>query len=150
MKKDLDKVGQNKPMAYETLAQLRDTEGHSIINLNFEYTGKDLQTVILRDSETHYYSGAFFVYDEDALTALLEERAEILRAVNWPTDPYDFILKVANNWAEEKTPLFDLVCDAFGDKNHIGRTDIKVPDNDHRYQAQYLEMLRSKERKLKL
>ena len=137
-------------MAYETLAQLRDAEGHSIINLNFEYTGKGLQTVILRDSETHYYSGAFFVYDEDALTTLLEARKDILEAAGWPTDAYDFVLKVANDWAEEKTPLFDLVCDAFGDKEHIGRTDIKVPDNDSRYQAQYLEMLRSTERKLKL
>lgn len=149
MKLDLDKVGKDKPMAYETLAQLRDAEGHSIINLNFEYTGKGLQTLILRDSETHYYSGAFFVYDEHALAELLNANTDILEIAGWPTEPQDFIRRVANEWAEEKTALFDLVCDAFGDKEHIGRTDKKVPDNDGRYQAQYLEMLRSKERKLK-
>lgn len=146
MLEDLYKVGKAKPLAYETQAELAGSCGHDLQKLAAELAAAGRKILLLSDRETVIYSGALYVYDEEALAFLLAKRAAVLRDAGLPATPEAFVRAVAARWIPEKTALFDLIADAFGDKEHPGRTDVRVPDEDARYQPAYLAMLREKER----
>lgn len=143
MLSDLYNLSENKFMAYETCLSLEKEYGKDLDVLRLEFENKGHKVIILSDAECNFYGGAFFVYNEAALTAHLTAHKDVLDEFEWPADPAAFIIKVASSWAPEKTDLFDIVSDAFGDEDHPGRTDTPVPDHDERYQPQYLEMLRT-------
>ena len=93
-------------------------------------------------------SGALYAYYDEGLAELLTKNAAILKQYGWPTTPEDFVRRLAIVWAEEKTALFDIVSDSFGNYSHPGRTDVKVPDDNGGFQPRYMDMLREKERRM--
>lgn len=143
MLSDLYNISETKFMAYETCLSLEKEYSKDLDELRAEFEAQGHSVLILSDAECNFYGGAFFVYDEEALAAHLTKHQDVLTAYEWPSEPRAFIIQVASSWAPEKTDLFDLVSDAFGDKDHPGRTDTPVPDHDERYQPQYLDMLRA-------
>lgn len=127
---DFTKVSAGKPVGYETLKFLTVQCGLDPEKLKGELEGRGLKTLLLAGSACSMSSGALYAYDEAALSELLRDRASVLAARNWPVTPEDFIRRIAIDWAEEKTPLFDLIADAFNNKDHPGRTDavVSMPD----------------------
>jgi len=72
-----------------------------------------------------------YMWDTDALPALLDAQAALLTSQGWPTDPADFVHAVRgkpdrSNYVRPRTPLFDLIADAYGDKTNPGRTDCSL------------------------
>ncbi|NBO18512.1 MAG: hypothetical protein EBV03_04660 [Proteobacteria bacterium] len=67
----------------------------------------------------------FYAYDEASLRALLEtpRAQEVLKEAGWQATPEGFIEHIHRCLAAPKTPLFDLISDAFGSHLHAGRTD---------------------------
>lgn len=123
--KDLLLVGSQKPLGYLPIDTLVDLCKVDLKRLQKELEGRGLKTVYLKEGRgrCNIASGALFAYDESALRALLASRKDVLRAEGWPDDPAKFVHYVATKYAKFGTPLFDLVADAFSDKNNRGRTD---------------------------
>jgi hypothetical protein len=101
---------------------------------------------MLKGADCAMRAGALYAYDEQALAALLQQRAHILKENGWPAEPEAFVRKLAIEWAAEKTPLFDTIADTFNNKAHPGRTDVKVPDRHEYFSPQYLACLREREK----
>ncbi len=144
--RDLSEVGPQKPVGYELLRNFADYSQADMDGLVRRLEKKGLKVLILKDAECVMRSGALYAYHERALSAHLKKRAAVLAAGNWPTEPEAFVRKLALEWTPEKTPLFDTIADAFNNKAHPGRTDIKVPAQDEHYSQQYLSCLREKEK----
>jgi hypothetical protein len=64
-----------------------------------------------------------YLYHPSALETLLKKNAHILEAADWPTDPEEFIRRMTVEYAPIGTPLYDLIADAFGDKDNPCRSD---------------------------
>ena len=64
-----------------------------------------------------------YLYDVHALQELLQRNLDVLEAAGWPTDPEEFILRMNTEDAPLGTPLYDLIADAFGDKDNPCRSD---------------------------
>lgn len=72
-----------------------------------------------------------YMYDLNAMPALLDRNAPLLIEHGWPLDPGGFIDRIRGkidegNQVRPRTPLFDLISDAYGDKTNPGRTDCTV------------------------
>lgn len=142
------KVSAQKPVGYERIVFLKKDCGLDVAVLEKELQGRGLKTLLLNNAACSMRSGALYAYDEKALENFLTERVAILSAQNWPATPEGFIRRIAVDWAEEKTPLFDLIADAFNNKAHPGRCDVRVPDDsDPHWHPAYLAHLRTQEAK---
>lgn len=144
--KDLCAVGLGKPLGYDNFSLLANLSDDDIRGLRNALESRGLKTLVLRGPECAMRHGALYAYDEQALAALLQQRAGILLANNWPTDPEAFVRKIALEWVPEKTPLFDTIADTFNNKAHPGRTDVKVPDQHNYFTPGYLAYLKERER----
>ncbi len=62
-------------------------------------------------------SGALYVFDNENLKVFLasSQVAPILSRCNWPTEPKDFVHKVATEFGEP-AELYDLIATVFNDK----------------------------------
>jgi hypothetical protein len=140
------KVSALKPVGYETLGFLAGECGLDPCALRQELEARGLKTMMLTGPDCAMRSGALYAYDEKALAAFLESRAAVLAASEWPATPEAFIRRIAVDWAPEKTPLFDTIADAFNNKAHPGRTDVNVPEEDTRWNPEYLAYLRERAR----
>ena len=69
------------------------------------------------------------VADESALQAVLDRGRDVLASNHWPGDVEGFVRQVFIELAPARTPLYDLVADAYGDPHNPGRTNVAVrPD----------------------
>lgn len=121
--RDLERVGPHKPVGYMPLKFL-ELRGHSISELQKMFEAKGLKTCVLPPTDSGTYSGALYVYDEQALSKHLEHSKAILAEAGWPTDVESFIRDVDSVIAPTKTALFDVVADAFADTKNQGRTNV--------------------------
>lgn len=127
---DLRRVGPNKPLGFLAISRIY-SEGSSIKEMRSEAASKGLKTKLFpigipiaglgRFGVSLTSSGAFFVYDEEALRHFLDKNRNILEKNKWPTDPNKFINKVTSEDVPNKTELFDVVADAFADYKNTGR-----------------------------
>ena len=140
------RVSAQKPVGYETLSFLEQCKLDPAA-LEKELRGRGLKTLMLTGAACTMRSGALYAYDEAALQKFLEDRVEILSAQSWPVTAEGFIRRIAIDWALEKTPLFDLIADAFNNKSHPGRCDVPVPDSDSGWDPAYLAHLRAQDAK---
>ena len=143
---DLAAVGPEKPVGYDNLRAMRHWRAEDIAALRENLENRGLKTLLLKEKDCAMRHGALYAYDEKALQKLLTQRADILHKNGWPSEPEEFIRKIAREWVPEKTPLFDTIADTFNNRAHPGRTDVKVPKTHHHFSKQYLDCLREREK----
>lgn len=138
-------VGPGKPLAYvtyESIAQAGTTP--DALRKELESRGiRVLELEACKAFDNYVFAGSqyfkttepvptgrrgpiFYAYDEKALREVLSShtaRATLDRA-RWPHTPSAFIERQHRESAAVKTPLFDLISDCYGSKEHNGRTDI--------------------------
>lgn len=121
---DLFRAGAQKPLAYLPLRTIRDVCGYDPSFMQ-DVLENDwgLKTAVFESEKTWVESGALFVWHEASLRHFLNNRKDLLEKERWPKDPHEFVCHVAYKPVAPKTPLFDLIADAFGDKENRGRTD---------------------------
>lgn len=83
-----------------------------------------LGRTIGRDAGSVTMPGWVYMCHMPALQALLDRDREMLEAAGWPILPLDFIQRTRTETVDPKTPLYDLIADAYGDKLNPGRTDV--------------------------
>lgn len=127
---DLFRVGVKKPIAYLPLCTIQDVCGYCPAFMQ-DVLEKDwgFRTMIVNADESWVSSGALFVWDDASLSHFLKTRQNILRDVHWPETTVEFVRHVACHLVPQKTPLFDLVADAFDDPLNAGRTDMNETKN---------------------
>ncbi|KKU88134.1 MAG: hypothetical protein UY16_C0013G0044, partial [Candidatus Gottesmanbacteria bacterium GW2011_GWA2_47_9] len=98
----------------------------TVDDLTREAKSKGLRTLRLLEQESDVESGALYVYDETALQEHLERNKSILEAAGWPTTSEAFIRNLVVS-APQKTPLFDVIADAFADYTNPQRLKPGTP-----------------------
>lgn len=119
---DLRNVGINKALGY-LAKDIINACGIDPEEIKKELKERGICVVELNGRDTNIYSGAVYVYDLNMLKEILERNKSILEEHNWPTEPESFI-KNLKRQAPSNTKLFDIIADAFGDKNNSGRTNM--------------------------
>ncbi len=119
---DLYRVGPDKPLGYLPLSTIEQC-GIAASDLQTQLEEQGLKTFMVADKDCRTASGALYAWDEQALQALLTSRADILLAAQWPCEPAKFVQRVIDEVAPSAAPLFDLIADAFADKNNPWRSD---------------------------
>lgn len=120
---DLQRVGPDKPLSYLPASTLIKSNGEDplqVIQLARE-KGFFATAISKKDNS----DATIVVADTQSLSKLLEERKSVLEFHGWPTEIDAFIKRILTQNAPEKTDLFDLIADAFGDKTNEGRTDVE-------------------------
>jgi hypothetical protein len=124
--RDVFTVSAAKPVGFVQLGTVKMT-GQPVEDIVRELEAMDLRTLVFGEKDCQFYTGALYAFHQEALQAVLDRHAETLVAAGWPATADDFIRHLANHWAPEKTPLYDAVADAFGDKTNPCRTDVEIP-----------------------
>ncbi len=120
--RDIKEVGSNKPLGYLPLDTITDLCKEDPEKLAQEAEAKGLRTLIVMDREIcEIYSGALYVWDEDALKQLLLKNEDVLKLADWPKEPEAFVRKSMIVTADGWTLLFDLIADAYADYTNPGR-----------------------------
>ncbi len=114
----IEQVGPQKPIGYYPIP--KGTTEEQVHEMAKTYEAKGLMTHVLNRAGNF----TLYIYDKTALQTLLDKSQNILQAAGWPDLAEAFVLVVASENAKPKTHLYDLIADAFGDKNNPGRTTI--------------------------
>lgn len=123
---DLQRVGPQKPLGYLRLSTIQTYNQEDPLVLLQEARDRGFLAIIFEEKESPATGAALYVADTQALEALLEKHKGILEENGWPQEPEAFIRKVNIDWSTpSKTPLFDLIADAFADYTNPYRTDVK-------------------------
>lgn len=122
-------VGPDKPVGYKLLRDLALLSKTDPAQLQQRLEAKGLKTLILTGADCAMDGGALYAWDEDALAAFLDKNAGTLAQCGWPATPEAFIRQLAIDWAPPKTKLYDLIADAFGDKDNSGRSNAPANNN---------------------
>lgn len=133
---DITRVGEDKPLGYILLRTIRENHGDPEemaraarergLFAEVHYPGN---SPLSGGGENPFENaGDLMVADIESLRELLINNRGVLEEFGWPIDPYDFIEK--HRWEDPpfKTKLFDLIADAYADKNNPGRTDVSGPE----------------------
>jgi hypothetical protein len=119
---DLRNVGPEKPVGYLPLSTLTRYFGSNASEW-VQFAMQHHLEVLFPPSDRKGKVREIYLYHRDALQALLTQHTGILDAADWPSDPEEFIKRIAIEYVPEGTPLFDLIADAFGDKDNPCRSD---------------------------
>ncbi len=117
---DLRLVGSHKPLGYlpiETLIDICHVDPEAFAK---EMNARGLKTLRLNREESAVWSGALYVYDEHSLSQHLESHRELLQSEGWPTEAEAFVRNLRVH-AKTGTELFNVIADAFSDKDNPGR-----------------------------
>lgn len=126
-------VGPDKLVGYKLIEDLVQRAKVDPEKIKEQLEAKGLKTLMLTDEECSMRSGALYAWHEEGLSAFLAKHASALEQCNWPTEPEAFIRRLAVDWAPEKTKLFDIIADAFNNKDDRRRTDVKAPERGNHY-----------------
>lgn len=124
--RDIFAVSAAKPVGFVPLGAVR-AAGQAVADVARELRATGLQALVLPEKDCQFYTGALFVWQAQALQAVLDRHAATLGDAGWPATAEAFIRHIARHWAPEKTALYDAVADAFGDKANPCRTDVEIP-----------------------
>jgi hypothetical protein len=124
--RDIFTVSAAKPVGFVQLGTVK-VNGRPVDEIVRELEAMDLRAMVFSERECQFYTGALYAFHETALQGVLDRHATTLAAAGWPVTAGDFIRHLASHWAPEKTPLYDAVADAFGDKTNPCRTDVEIP-----------------------
>ncbi|MEO6509084.1 MAG: hypothetical protein ABIO02_03955 [Patescibacteria group bacterium] len=119
---DLRNVGNDKPLGYLPLTTLIEVCKVDPQAIRTELENRGLKTIVLKQEECSISGGALFAYHQEALEHHLEKNKKILLSNGWPTEPEKFIRHL-NVVAAQKTELFNVIADAYGDKTNPGRKE---------------------------
>lgn len=139
---DLFDVGPFKPLASANLNALTYIFRKDPVELQHCLEEKGLKVLTFDDRNCREWGGTLYAYHESALNQVLESNKAILEDNKWPTHAEGFIGMLALYQVPAKTPLFDVISEAYGDKADPGRTDRAVPDYSEDYDPRYLAELR--------
>lgn len=125
---DLRKVGPEKPVGYLPLNTLVNICGVSLSEMEDYAEEKGLDSLFLCEKDSKIEKGALYIYDKVALGKLLKNNQKTLLDAGWPIEPEEFVrhLKVH---AMPGTDIYELIADAFADKNNPNRRDYQQINN---------------------
>lgn len=116
---DLLRVGPNKPLGYLPLDTIITICGLSPYAIKQDMEARGLKTKFFTKTMCSISSGALFVWDEDALRKILETHSGVLNHCGWPSEPEEFVTKVAIDTAEDGE-LYKVVGKCFADARFTG------------------------------
>lgn len=114
-------VGPGKPIGYLAIWTLVGICSVTPDVLSEELSKKGLTTMQLSFDQCNIPSGAFIAYHPTALNSLLQQNLNILLTNGWPTTPHEFVMHSFFHQAPPKTELYNLVADAYNNKNDPDR-----------------------------
>ena len=106
---NLRRVGPLKPLGYLTL-QAIDGMG---IDLQEEIHAAQKHGLHTKITEMPKLGEVLTVWDPTALKELLDKNAPVVQAAGWPQEPEPFVERVLTETVPSKTPLYDVIADAF-------------------------------------
>jgi hypothetical protein len=125
--KDIFNVGPLKPLGYLPLDTITDICGRDPADVQKELRARGLKTLRLTMTESNIWSGALYAWDESALHSHLQKNAATLAEAGWPVQTEAFVRHL-RHLAPSGTKLFDLIADAFADRDNGWRSDkTKLP-----------------------
>ncbi len=114
--RSLERVGPEKPIGYLPLYTITDFLGLDSDELVGRFAKRGLTTVRFDAEHCVIKSGAVYIYDRDALAALLMSVSDVLETFSWPTDPDGFVRAVADEWLTPGYPILRVVQKGFGEE----------------------------------
>lgn len=123
---DLEKVGKNKPMGFLSRKSITNS-GSQLETIQASLLQKGLESKMFTSSDQPNDADVLFAFDRKSLRALLDKNTKLLKDNDWPTDPDNFILWVANRERDlakvvpGRTALYDLIADGFADYENPDR-----------------------------
>jgi hypothetical protein len=113
-------VGPDKPLGYLDCPTIWDS-GYELPTLVRQLTARGLRTYFMPPSPEHFPHGALYVYDPEALQALLDEHRDILRDESWPEDAPTFVQWVSERFVDghRHKALYRLIGVAFNDPRFV-------------------------------
>jgi hypothetical protein len=107
-------VGPSKPVGYLPLNAIGAAKSASEI-VAVAALKRGLAAIEFPPEACCIKSGALYVYDRAALTALLQERATAAAAAGLPLQPDAFVAHIAAVWFERDHPAHPIIAAAFGE-----------------------------------
>ncbi|AMJ60499.1 hypothetical protein [Bosea sp. PAMC 26642] len=111
----LAQVGRDKAIGYLPMPTVLKILRLTIPAVEREFANSDRSVLALSPDECCINGGAVYVFDQQALAALLRASDALLASLGWPTDNEGFVRKIAAEWLTADHPLIGLVREAFGD-----------------------------------
>lgn len=118
---DLRGVGAGKPLGYLPRQRIEACQGVSTEELVAEAQARGLAWRQFEEEQCHIGSGALYIWDRQALAALLSANITILAASGWSKDPDIFVEAVATIPVPEPAnpALYELIGTAFADARFV-------------------------------
>jgi|GEM_PF-1584081 len=119
---DIRGVGNDKPLgvlSFDTIIKRKETPA----KLQSEAEAKGLVALVTPETEDSYAS--LYVYDRNAVDAVLKKNAGIISDAGWPMNPDSFVQRVSQEMVSSKTLLFDVIADLFADHTNPLRKDME-------------------------
>jgi hypothetical protein len=113
--RSLTEVGPSKPVGYLPLNTIKDFVQLTPEDVAAAATARGLATAQFGPKVCCIKSGALYVYHREALSDLLQARADTISAAGLPLDPDSFVAHIATIWFGEDHPAHAIIATAFGD-----------------------------------
>lgn len=114
--RSLTEVGPAKPIGYLPLDTIRNFVKLSPDAIANEARTRGLVTVQFGPDACCIKSGAFYVYDREALGRLLQAQAGLVAVAGLPREPDRFVAHIAAVWYAEDNPACRIIGAAFGEE----------------------------------
>jgi hypothetical protein len=108
-------IGPKKPVSYLPINTVENVIDIPVSEYKLMIEGSGNQCSIFDTDQCCIKSGAVYAYSREGLDVLLKTHQDALRKYNWPTDPDDFIRRIASEWLEDESPIMPIVRRAFGE-----------------------------------
>jgi hypothetical protein len=108
-------VGPRKPVGYLPLDTLRLFAKVRLADMVRDAARRGLEVAVFRPKQCCIKSGALYLYDRAALSALLDANADLLTASGISAEPKRFVAYIAANWLEPTHPACVVIAKAFAD-----------------------------------
>lgn len=111
----LTKVGKGKCVGYLPIQAIEKFLKRSPIAVKESLEKNNIGIEIIDAEECCITSGALYAYDRGALERILQENQGVLISEGWPTEPRQFILRIARDWIDESHPVHPIISRVFED-----------------------------------
>jgi hypothetical protein len=124
---DLRCVGPGKPIGYLPLSTMLEA-GWTTYDAFERAKKRGLRILEVKVGMSRFIPSAVYVWDTDAVQALLDLNESVLATSDWPTKAEEFVTKVICEQANPNDPVNNLISHMFA--NELGATndEISVPE----------------------
>jgi len=108
-------IGQQKAISYLPINTIENVLSLSVDEYVAMIEEKGHRAIVLSPQECCIKSGAVYAYSRQDLHDILRDNNEILIKYGWPIKSDDFIRKIAAEWQDRDSGLYQVIKRAFGD-----------------------------------